>query len=526
MKRSLMLKLWEEENGSPEKYAVKLSEEVNGSPEKLMQLSLIIKERGNIIHIEGGINPSQTILLQIYGHFNFTGSDVPTLWRIRRKEEETELRNHLEWARVLVKGGESRIPKEVKIECEGVGYVIQIWDETLTRFHAREDKVEVATGECVYAPNNREEREEEWWELAAVRCLFNGPWVVTGDFNVEHRSLLDGESYLRSVLAVEFEEIAKSEEVVEAKYLDDTLVFCGADEDQLKYLRIIFIRFEAISGLHINWGKRFFSPKPMFEYILSGEFYRCILTLPPNAAFQTVVGPEGRSTQLSRQLVCLDACKKLHQLGALNDHLLPFNEKPSQSDSVVQDKKSGAALIDNVLDATRTYMMFLFPIPKSVIEGLDVLRRNFLWQGNSDREFREVIIVPEIAINAGWSDIALKIDNFINNSMQQRFKQPPKQTIPYAKVVERSKWQQQHPKVSQLDGKGLLGRRSIIGFFERSETPTPADVKRWATLTWKKAFGVNVYEMTGHLFLFEFPNRHIAEQYCKENGFRETIRPN
>lgn len=42
------------------------------------------------------------------------------------------------------------------------------------------------------------------------------------------------------------------------------------------------------------------------------------------------------------------------------------------------------ALIDNVLDATRTYMMFLFPIPKSVIEGLDVLRRNFLWQGNSD----------------------------------------------------------------------------------------------------------------------------------------------
>lgn len=65
-----------------------------------------------------------------------------------RKEEETELRNHLEWARVLVKGGESRIPKEVKIECEGVGYVIQIWDETLTRFHAREDKVEVSTGEC------------------------------------------------------------------------------------------------------------------------------------------------------------------------------------------------------------------------------------------------------------------------------------------------------------------------------------------------------------------------------------------
>ncbi|KAG5599859.1 hypothetical protein H5410_031229 [Solanum commersonii] len=36
----------------------------------------------------------------------------------------------------------------------------------------------------VYAPNNREEREEVWWELGAVRSLFNGPWVIAGDFNV------------------------------------------------------------------------------------------------------------------------------------------------------------------------------------------------------------------------------------------------------------------------------------------------------------------------------------------------------
>ncbi|WMV13618.1 hypothetical protein MTR67_007003 [Solanum verrucosum] len=36
----------------------------------------------------------------------------------------------------------------------------------------------------VYAPNSREEREEVWGELGAVRGLFNGPWVVAGDFNV------------------------------------------------------------------------------------------------------------------------------------------------------------------------------------------------------------------------------------------------------------------------------------------------------------------------------------------------------
>jgi len=35
----------------------------------------------------------------------------------------------------------------------------------------------------VYAPNDRAEREETWWELGAARGLFTGPWVLCGDFN-------------------------------------------------------------------------------------------------------------------------------------------------------------------------------------------------------------------------------------------------------------------------------------------------------------------------------------------------------
>lgn len=41
------------------------------------------------------------------------------------------------------------------------------------------------------------------------------------------------------------------------QYADDTLVFCGVEKKQLKHLRIIFILFEAVSELHINWGKSF-----------------------------------------------------------------------------------------------------------------------------------------------------------------------------------------------------------------------------------------------------------------------------
>jgi len=42
-------------------------------------------------------------------------------------------------------------------------------------------------------------------------------------------------------------------------------------------------------------------------------------------------------------------------------------------------------LINSVLDSMPTYMMSIFPIPDRVIDRLDaIIRRNFLWEGNSD----------------------------------------------------------------------------------------------------------------------------------------------
>ena len=38
-------------------------------------------------------------------------------------------------------------------------------------------------------------------------------------------------------------------------FADDTLIFCGADLDQVLFLHMILIWFEAVSGLKINLGK-------------------------------------------------------------------------------------------------------------------------------------------------------------------------------------------------------------------------------------------------------------------------------
>jgi len=43
-------------------------------------------------------------------------------------------------------------------------------------------------------------------------------------------------------------------------FADDTLVFCRANPDHLHYLRMLFVSFEAVSGLKINLDKSVFVP--------------------------------------------------------------------------------------------------------------------------------------------------------------------------------------------------------------------------------------------------------------------------
>ena len=49
-------------------------------------------------------------------------------------------------------------------------------------------------------------------------------------------------------------------EITHLQYADDTLIFCGDEEEQLLIIRLILVYFEAISGLHINWNKSHLYP--------------------------------------------------------------------------------------------------------------------------------------------------------------------------------------------------------------------------------------------------------------------------
>ncbi|KAL8464928.1 hypothetical protein ACS0TY_034422 [Phlomoides rotata] len=65
--------------------------------------------------------------------------------------------------------------------------------------------------------------------------------------------------------------------------------------------------------------------------------YSCKLQLPCNAPFQKLEGPPCRSMRLAQQAVCLAACKKLHEMGAFTDMLLPDKGIEGEADKAEQN---------------------------------------------------------------------------------------------------------------------------------------------------------------------------------------------
>ncbi|CAK9143613.1 unnamed protein product [Ilex paraguariensis] len=67
--------------------------------------------------------------------------------------------------------------------------------------------------------------------------------------------------------------------------------------------------------------------------------YSCRLQLPCNAPFEKLEGPVCSSMRLAQQAVCLAACKKVHEMGAFTDMLLPDKGSGAESEKVDQSEE-------------------------------------------------------------------------------------------------------------------------------------------------------------------------------------------
>ena len=49
-------------------------------------------------------------------------------------------------------------------------------------------------------------------------------------------------------------------EICHLLYADDIIIFCEAVVEQVSYIRVMLVVFEAISGLKVNWRKKQYFP--------------------------------------------------------------------------------------------------------------------------------------------------------------------------------------------------------------------------------------------------------------------------
>jgi len=197
---------------------------------------------------------------------------------------------------------------------------------------------------------------------------------------------------------------ANNMEVTHLLYADDSLVFCGAEVSQIRHLRAILTIFEGISGLHVNWQKS------------------CLF--PVNQ----VNDMQGLADNLGCQVASLPTKYLGMPLGAKNKKLEVWSEVLERSERKLTRWKSQyislggrLTLIKSVLDALPTYMLNLFPLPKSIGEKLNKLRRVFLWQGNKEKQGYNLVKWEEVTMSKAQGGLGIKNLSTQNTSLLQKW---------------------------------------------------------------------------------------------------------
>jgi hypothetical protein len=153
-------------------------------------------------------------------------------------------------------------------------------------------------------------------------------------------------------------------------FADDTLVFCGANPDHLRYLRGLFLCFEAVSGLKVNLAKSELVPVGNVDNV---------------EGLAVIMGCRVSSLPLKYLGLPLGACYKAKSIW--NGVVEKIERRLAGWKRMYLSKGGRLTLIKSTLSSLPTYFLSLFLIPASVANRIEKLCRDFLWGGLGD-EFK------------------------------------------------------------------------------------------------------------------------------------------
>ncbi|XP_070025308.1 uncharacterized protein [Nicotiana sylvestris] len=187
-------------------------------------------------------------------------------------------------------------------------------------------------------------------------------------------------------------------------FVDDTLIFCGAEKSQVLHLNITLMLFEAMSGLHINMLKSVIYPVNSVPNLLElADIMGCNTGSFPTTYLGLPLGTKYKSTEIWNAVV--EKFEK--KLATWQRQYISLGDK--------------LTLINNVLDSIPTYFMALFPIPTKVQKQLDRIRRNFLWEGNNISHKIHLVKWTKVTLTKALGGLGVKDLALHNKSMLMKW---------------------------------------------------------------------------------------------------------
>jgi len=147
-------------------------------------------------------------------------------------------------------------------------------------------------------------------------------------------------------------------------FADDSLVFCGANPDHLRYLRALSLCFEAVSSLKINLVKSVLVPVGNVDNVVE---------------LADIADCETSSLPLKYLGMALRASFKAKSIW---DGIVEKMERRLASLKMMYlSKGSKVTLIKSTFSNLPTYYLSLFPIPACVANRIEKLQQDLLWGG-------------------------------------------------------------------------------------------------------------------------------------------------